>query len=182
MWGVRIEGRTVRMRPIVESEQPLLLDWGADAEVLRLAGIGFAAMAPTGLRRWWEEAGTDPNSYHWGLEWEGRLVGRAAIFQINWIARHGRTATLVGDRSVWRRGIATEAIALRTEYAFRQLNLHKLSSAYAEGNQGSAVAQRRSGYREVARLKEHLYRDGRWHDAIMTEVLRDDWEASHPLE
>lgn len=179
MWGPRVQGRSILLRPITEPELSLLFDWGADTEVLRLAGVGYYAMAPSDLKRWWEEAGTDATSCHWGLEREGRLVGRTAIFHIDWIGRHGWTATLVGDRSVWRRGIATEAMALRTEFAFRQLNLHKLNSGYADGNLGSAEAQRRAGYREIARLKDQLYRDGRWFDEIMTEVMREDWEREH---
>lgn len=180
MWGARIQGATVLMRPITEAELPLLLDWSADPEVLRLAGVPYHAMAPGALKTWWEVAGTDPRSFHWGLEWEGRFVGRAAIYSIDWTSRHGWTATLVGDRSVWRRGIATETIALRTEFAFRQLDLHKLKSAYADGNQGSAQAQRRAGYHQIARAREHLYRDGQWHDAILTELLREDWEHAQP--
>jgi RimJ/RimL family protein N-acetyltransferase len=70
---------------------------------------------------------------------------------------------------------------IRAEYAFRQLDLHKLNSGYVEGNAGSAEAQRRAGYREVGRLRDELYRDGRWYDHILTELLRDDWEAGRPL-
>ncbi|MGH7918367.1 MAG: GNAT family N-acetyltransferase [Candidatus Dormibacteraceae bacterium] len=181
MWGVRIQGQIVLLRPIAEEELPLLVGWQADAEVLRLAGIGYHAMAPADLKKWWQEAGTQPTSLHWGLEWEGRLVGRTAIHEIDWLNRRAWTATMLGDKSAWRHGIATEAMALRTEHAFRQLNLHKLGSGYAETNVGSGEAQRRAGYREVARFKEQLYRDGRWYDEIVTEVLREDWEAEHPL-
>ena len=175
MWGLTVEGRVVRMRPIAEAELPLLMEWSADAEVQRFAGI-YHAMAPDDLRKWWEEAGTDAQAFHWGLEWQGRLVGRTAIHNIDWQARHGWTGILIGDRSAWRHGIATESIALRTEYAFRRLNLHKLRASYADGNLGSAGALRRAGYREIARLKEQHYRQGHWFDEICTELLRDDWE------
>jgi RimJ/RimL family protein N-acetyltransferase len=67
---------------------------------------------------------------------------------------------------------------LRAEYAFTQLGLHKLVSSYFEGNAASAGAQRRCGYREVARLRDELYREGRWHDRIVTELLRDEWVAA----
>lgn len=86
----------------------------------------------------------------------------------------------MGDKSVWRHGIATAAVALRTECAFRQLNLHKVNLAYVDGDMGSARVQRRAGYREIARLKEQLYRDGRWFDEIRTELLREDWERERP--
>lgn len=180
MWGPRIDGRVVRMRPIAEAELPLLIDWTADAEVQRFTSIRHA-WAPGEVKERWENAGTDPLAFHWGLEWGGRLVGQSAIQRINWQARNGWTATMIGDRSAWRQGIGTESMALRTEYAFRQLNLHKLKAAYADGNAGTAEALRRTGYREVARLTEHLYRHGRWFDEIWTEVLRRDWEQEHPL-
>lgn len=181
MWGVRVEGTTVLLRPIAESELTLLEQWNADPEVLRYAGVPYRAQAPAQVRTWWEEAGSDERSVHWGLEWQGRLVGRTVIHRIDWLNRTAWTATLVGDTSAWRHGIATEAMMLRTEHAFRELNLHKLVSSYAEPNLGSGEAQRRAGYREVARLKEQLFRGGRWYDEIVTEMLRADWEAAHPL-
>lgn len=181
MWGVTIRGRVVLMRPIVEAELPLLLDWRADAEVLRFAVVGYHAPGPAELKKWWEQAGTDRDAFHWGLEWQGRLVGQTEIDHVDWTARNGWAATMIGDRSAWRQGIATEAIALRTEYEFRQLNPHKLTSAYAEPDPGSAKALRRAGYREVARLKEQRYRDGRWFDEILTEVVREEWEREHAL-
>ncbi len=179
MWGLRMQGRIVLLRPIREEELPLLVDWSAEAEVQRFAGTHHA-LAPGDVKEWWEKAGTDAGASHWGLEWGGRLVGRTAIRNIDWHARSGWTATMIGDRSAWRHGIATESIALRTEYGFRHLNLHKLQATYADGNVGSAEALRRAGYREVARLREQRYRGGLWLDDIMTEVLREDWEREHP--
>lgn len=181
MWGVTMRGQAVVMRPIVEAELRLLLGWRADPQVVRLLSSGYRAQAPSEVKQWWEQAGTASDAFHWGLEWDGRLVGHTEINHIDWTARSGWTAILIGDRSVWRHGIGTEAVALRTEYAFWKLNLHKLSSAYFAGNLGIAKALGRAGYREVARLKEQLYRDGRWFDQILTEVLREDWEREHAL-
>lgn len=97
MWGPRLEDSVVALRPIAESEWPLLVEWSADAEVLRFAGIAYAKMAPAGLicgyhamapeatRKWC----ADPNALHWGLDWHGRLVGRTGIHHIDWHARRG---------------------------------------------------------------------------------------------
>lgn len=181
MWGIPMRSRAVVMRPIVEAEISLLVAWSADPEVLRFVGTGYHAMAPAEVKKWWEEAGTDQSAFHWGLEWEGRLVGRTAIEHIDWQDRLGWTETVVGDKSAWGQGIATQAVGMRSDYAFRQLYLHKLDSFYADGNPGGAEVQRRAGYHKVARLREQLYRDGRWFDEIWTELLREDWEREHPL-
>ncbi|HSR25731.1 MAG TPA: GNAT family protein, partial [Candidatus Eisenbacteria bacterium] len=51
-----------------------------------------------------------------------------------------------------------------------------LKSGYLEGNEASRRAQASAGYREVGRLRHEFFRDGRWIDHILTELLREDWE------
>jgi RimJ/RimL family protein N-acetyltransferase len=181
MWGPRLEGRIVRLRPIDESEIPSLTAWFADPLVLRLFGNPLVAASPAQEKEWWETSGSDRQSVHWGLEWQGRLVGETSITHIDWMTRKGMTGTAIGDRTAWRQGIATEAMQIRAEYAFRQLDLHKLDSGYFDTNVSSGEAQRRAGYRGVGRLRDELFRDGRWYDLILTELLRDDWETAQGL-
>ena len=167
------------LRPVAEAEIPICMAWFADPEVTRYLGRGLAAVTPAEERRWWERAGADPAAFHWGLEYEGRLVGTTAIFGIEWISRNAGTGTTIGDRSAWGKGVATEAMRLRAAYAFRQLQLHKLVSGYYEPNTASGRAQASCGYRVIGRSRDDLYRDGRWHDQILTQLMRSDWEAAH---
>jgi hypothetical protein len=36
-------------------------------------------------------------------------------------------------------------------------------------------ALQKAGYREVGRKRHYVFRGGVWHDAIIFELLRDDW-------
>jgi RimJ/RimL family protein N-acetyltransferase len=119
-----------------------------------------------------------PNDVTWAIEASGRLVGGTGIHQIDWISRHGTTGIIIGDKSAWGKGFASETMVLRTAYAFRELNLHKLNSAFLEGNEASWKAMQKAGYRQVGRRLEQSWRDGRWVDEILTEVLRADWEKA----
>jgi RimJ/RimL family protein N-acetyltransferase len=38
----------------------------------------------------------------------------------------------------------------------------------------------KAGYREVGIEREHFFREGRWHDHWVGEVLRADWERTRP--
>lgn len=179
MWGPRIQGQVVLLRPVVEAEIPTMLEWFADPLVLRYLGAPFNAVAPAAEREWWERAGTSQDLIAWGMDFEGRLVGTTSIFRIDWPNRNAMTGTSIGDRTAWGKGIATEAMQLRADFAFRQLQLHKLVSGYYEPNVASARAQAACGYRVVGRARDDMYRDGRWHDMIVTELMRADWEAAH---
>jgi len=118
------------------------------------------------------------DSIVWVIEHEGRCVGTTAIGQIDWANQHGTTGTLIGDKTVWGRGIARELMRLRADYAFTQHPFGKLKSGYLEGNEASRRAQLGAGYREVGRLRREHFRDGRWIDHVLTELLREDWELA----
>jgi RimJ/RimL family protein N-acetyltransferase len=69
-------------------------------------------------------------------------------------------------------------MALRTRYAFRELNLQKLVTEVYVDNLASRKALERNGYRTVGVHKRHFFSRGTWHDVWVGEVLREEWEES----
>ncbi|HLQ60610.1 MAG TPA: GNAT family protein [Candidatus Acidoferrales bacterium] len=177
MYGPVIQGKLVRLRPPRPEEAAQMASWFEDLEVTeRLLRRFPPTLAQE--QEWLEKSGKDANTIIWAVEFDGRLVGVTGIHDIDWAQQHAVTGTLIGDKSAWRKGLAGELMQLRTEFAFRQLTLRKLNSGYVEGNEASWRAQRKSGYREVGRRRQEQFRDGRWLDLVMTEVLREDWAAA----
>jgi ribosomal-protein-alanine N-acetyltransferase len=176
MYGPVIEGSLYRLRPPRAEDAEIMLAWFADQVVTARLSMRLP-MTLEAERAWLQRAGEDPDSILWAIDHEDRLVGTTSI-RIDWVNQHGTTGTLIGDRSAWGKGIAREMMRLRADYAFTQHPLHKLKSAYLEGNEASRRAQASAGYREVGRLRGELYRDGAWIDFIMTELYRDDWERA----
>ncbi|HVS47427.1 MAG TPA: GNAT family protein, partial [Candidatus Dormibacteraeota bacterium] len=129
-------------------------------------------------KEWLDSTAKDPNSVIWVVEVDGRAVGTTGIREIDWKNGFGTTGTLIGDRSLWGKGIGREAMQLRSTYAFKQLPLRKLKSSYFAGNEASGRAQAAAGYHEVGRHRADRFVDGQWVDEIITEVLREDWEKA----
>jgi len=153
------------------------MGWFADQEVTRKLSVKF----PPSLeqeRAWLTQAAEAAGTVFWIIEHEGRPVGTTGIDLIDWANQHGTTGIVIGDRSLWGRGIGGEVMRVRADYAFTQLPLRKLKSAFIEGNEASRRAQLAAGYREVGRLREELFRNGRWLDHVLTELLRSDWERA----
>jgi RimJ/RimL family protein N-acetyltransferase len=69
-------------------------------------------------------------------------------------------------------------MALRTAFCFRELNLHKIRTRAFMENEGSKRALQKAGYRESGIQREEMFRDGRFRDIWMGEVLREDWERA----
>jgi RimJ/RimL family protein N-acetyltransferase len=180
VFGPVLKGAKVTLRPPDESDAARFVEWFADTEVTRYLGTIF----PPHLEQEKEvlkKFGEDKNLVWWVIEAEGKAIGGIGIHAIDWLNAHAITGIAIGDKSSWRKGYASEAMALRTEYAFRHLNLHKLSTFTFMENEGSKRALMKSGYRQIGVQREQFWRDGKWHDTWMAELLREDWLREHPL-
>jgi RimJ/RimL family protein N-acetyltransferase len=175
MYGPVLAGTKVTLRPPDDSDAARFVAWFADLEVTRylVRRFTFALEQEEGYLKSIGESKTD---VFWMLEADGQAIGATGVHQIDWLHAHGTTGLMIGVKTEWGKGRASEAMALRTEYAFRQLNLHKLMSGTYLENEASKRALTKAGYREVGIEREHFFREGTWHDHWTCEVLRDDWE------
>src|SRR5947209_107684 len=176
MYGPLIQGKLVTLRPPRPDDVHAMLTWFEDLEVTRFLEMRF----PPGLeaeKEWLDRMARDPNEVYWVIEFEGRAVGGTGIHRIDWKNGIGTTGTAIGDKSVWGKGVGRELMQLRADYVFTETPLRKLRSMYLEGNDASGRAQAASGYQQVGRYKAERFVDGRWHDMILTELMREEWEA-----
>ena len=177
MFGPVLRGEKCTLRPPRKEELTTYQRWFEDPEVLRfLPGIG--PFSNSQEEEWFKRSGEDANAITWAIEVDGRAVGMTGIHAIDHRHGTGESGITVGDKSMWGKGVATEAMILRTRFAFRELNLHKVRSRTFMENEGSKRALQKAGYRQVGVLREEFYRDGRRHDVWMGEVLRDEWERA----
>jgi RimJ/RimL family protein N-acetyltransferase len=177
MYGPVIEGSTFRLRPPRTEDAEAMVGWFEDMEVT----ARLSTRLPPSLeqeRDWLREIATAPNRIFWVIEQDGRAIGTTALMDIDWQRQRAITGTLIGDKAAWGKGIASELMRLRADYAFTELPLRKLVSSYLEGNEASRRAQASAGYREIGRRRQEHFRDGRWIDEILTELYREDWERN----
>src|SRR5438874_7732932 len=125
-----------------------------------------------------KKIGESKDDVWWMIDAEGKAIGATGIHRISWLDANGTTGTMIGEKDCWRKGYATEAMRLRTRYAFRELNLHKLMTEVDVENEASRKALERNGYRSVGIRREQTFREGTWHDRWVGEVLRADWEKT----
>jgi len=175
MYGPVLTGTKVTLRPPEDADAARLVEWFADVEVTRYLGrrtVPALFQEEEFLKR----AGESKTDVFWVIQAEGRPIGASGIHEIDWVNAHGSTGTVIGDRSMWRKGLGSESMALRTAYAFEHLNLHKLTTQVFMANEPSKRGLMKAGYREIGIEREHFFREGRWHDHWLAELLRSDWE------
>ncbi len=172
MLGPRLVGRKgVVLRPPTLEDQRRDLEWQLEPETTRFWGPRFMEITPdTALARLKRQAeGT--NGIAWSIEFEGEHVGFTGIFDIDWRSRDGESGLFIGRHDLYGRGIASEAVRLRTRFAWDELNLHRVHNFVALGNRGSRRANEKAGYHQIGLLRDAWYRSGEWHHDWMGEVF-----------
>jgi RimJ/RimL family protein N-acetyltransferase len=177
MLGPVLRGEHVTLRPADDSDPPRLVPWFGDLEVTRYLGrrMAVALYYEVDILKKFGEA---EDTVFWMIEAEGETIGATGIHRIDWINAHGTTGIVLGAKDKWRKGHATEAMRLRTRYAFRDLNLHKLLSEAFVANVASRRALEKNGYRTIGISRDHFFTGGRWQDIWLGELLREDWERA----
>jgi RimJ/RimL family protein N-acetyltransferase len=150
------------------------LSWMNDPEIT--ATIKFNL----GISRKQEEAFFDQiemrshDDFTWAIHEESdHHIGFIGLHGINWRNRSATGGLIIGDRSAWGRGYATEAVGVRTKFAFAQLGLHRIN-----GHTFNPAMKRvfeKSGYKHEGTAREMFWRDGQWHDVEVYGILERDW-------
>lgn len=174
MYGPVIQGKLVCLRPPRPGDAEVMITWFEDMEVTRFLLLRHPPSMEM-EKEWLEKMARSADDVIWVIEHNDQTVGATAIHMIDWKHGSATTGTVIGDKSVWGKGLGRELMQLRARYAFTQLPLRKLKSAYVAGNEASARAQIAAGYREVGTNRAEMFIDGEWRDHVMTEVLREDW-------
>jgi RimJ/RimL family protein N-acetyltransferase len=174
MLGPILSGERVRMVPPTPEMLPAYLRWFSDTEVTRYLGHA-TPLSLAEEQEWFDRTARSKDDVVWAIMVGDKLIGASGIHRIDWRNRRAITGVMLGEKDEWSKGYATEAHALRTRYAFEELGLEKLMSEAFIENRGSIRALEKTGYRQYGTARHHIFREGRWHDFWLGELLRDEW-------
>lgn len=144
-----LTGRTVFLRRLrVEDVTQDYVDWMNDPDVVRFTESRFAVHTLQSTRDFVAGCRKSSSSVLFGIfEREGSLhVGNIKLGPVN--PHHGTAdiGLIIGRKSFWGRGIATEAIALVRDHAFGRLGIEKLTAGCYAGNDASCRAFIKAGF------------------------------------
>jgi len=121
----------------------------------------------------WVEGGT---AILWGiaLRDNNRLIGTCTIFKINQQNRNGEIGYIL-NRNHWGKGLMTEAIRSVVDYAFNDLNFHRLEADTDPKNAASLALLEKLGFQQEGYFRERWFVHGKWHDSVMLGLLRSEY-------
>ncbi|MFI6290431.1 GNAT family N-acetyltransferase [Nonomuraea sp. NPDC050790] len=77
----------------------------------------------------------------------------------------------------WGHGYATDAARTLTTFAFRSLDLHRVSAAIGPTIRVSMLLVTKLGFVPEGRIRDHVFTNGAWRDSVLYSVLNDEWSG-----
>lgn len=176
-----IHGERVRLRAVERSDVEKFHAWINDPEVTE----GLALYLPMSMRdeeSWFEGlASRPPQEKPLAIECRDgdgwKLIGNSGFFDLDHTAHSGEIGIMIGDKTYWNRGYGTEAMNLLLRHGFETLNLHRIFLRVYASNQRAIRSYEKAGFSHEGRLRDAVYKRGRYDDVLMMSILRSEWDA-----
>jgi len=170
------------MRPMEPDDTERCYRWFNDEEVIgNLAAVRYS-ISLAHEERWLRERPqmSFANGVFLAIETrDGRHIGTTSLYDVRSEDRRAGLAITIGEKDAWAKGYGTDAVVTLLRFAFGEMNLHRVCLMTLEYNERARACYRKCGFREEARLRQHVFRHGRYHDFITMGILRDELDAQH---
>ena len=169
-----IEGQNIYLREVRESDvNDDYYAWMNDPEVTQFLEVRFYPQSSQRIAEFVKGVDADRNNVFLAIinRSTGRHIGNIKLGPINWIHRIAEIGLLLGEKTDWGKGYATEAIRLVTEYAFKTLNLRKVTAGCYANNVGSEKAFLKAGFAKEGIRKDHFFLNGSYVDLVLLGLI-----------
>ena len=171
-------GTKVHLRAIERADIPFFVKWLNDPEILQYLDM-YKPLSLAAEERWFDRQLEDTNSAVFAIETtSGVHIGNVGLHGIDWKNGNAELGIFIGEKAYWGLGYGTDAIGTMLRFAFEEMNLHSIHLRVYAFNERGIRTYRRCGFHEDGRLRERLYRDGKYHDVLLMSVLRQEFDTA----
>lgn len=129
--------------------------------------------------QWIEQYKNDDTTMRYMIELEnGATIGMIALRDIDWKNRHGslsyKILASVEDRI---KGDTFDAVYAILNYAFNELNLHRVNAEILDYNTFSLKLAHKVGFVDEGIMRKKVFKNGSYHDVIVLGLLEEEWKA-----
>lgn len=174
------EGKLVRLTGLTKEDAKEMARWRNDAGFLRLLDATAARpVSEDQLSKWIEDEQKNDRSYQFAIRRtaDDALIGQIGLDSILWSHGVAWLSVEIGERANWGKGYGSEAMHLILNFAFRELNLHRVQLTVFAYNSRAVALYEKLGFQREGVHREFMQRDGSRYDMYLYGLLRREWEA-----
>ena len=181
MKKIVLKGKKVILRPLSLKDAPRFCRWLKDREVTKFLSV--YEQPPPGLkeeREWIKESKANKNFLPLAIDTlTGEHIGIVSLRGIRKPSHKAEFGIVIGDKKYWGQGYGTEACQLIVAYGFKVLKLHRIFLRHVAFNIRGHKSYAKVGFKEEGVLRDHVFRDGYYHDEIRMGLLKNEYLKNH---
>ena len=162
---------SISLSSIRSEDSETLFRWINNPEVVRF-NAPYRPIHWTNHNEWVRSLASVNSKVVFAIRASDRLVGVLQLIDVDPIHRSAELTIRLGSEADRGRGYGTEALKLAVDYAWRDLNLHRVWLRVFQNNGRAIQAYKNAGFQEEGLMREAAYIDGSYVGMIVMGVLR----------
>ena len=168
---VYFKGSKIDLLPLVKEDMQLVQKWINNEEISFFNGARLPASLPEQYA-WYEKTAGDKTKKKLVVcSKAGEKAGLASLFNIDHRNQSAETGVYI-DPAYQGKGFAKEALGLLVDFAFNELNMHKLYATILDFNVNSIKLFEAAGFKPEYVKKEAYFTCGKFSDVHVLSVFR----------
>jgi RimJ/RimL family protein N-acetyltransferase len=172
------KGKQVKLTTLREEDIPVIEKWFNDMNFLRHFDKLTAIPRDSAyIRNLIKEMNDASNEFIFAIRSldEEKLIGVTGFENIQWNNRVASIFIGIGEGGFRGKGIGKEAMSLTLDYAFNELNLHKLQLTVLQYNTAAIALYESLGFVKEGVFREFILRDKTRYDLINYGIIHYEW-------
>ena len=167
---------TIRIRPWQLSDKPALLRYADNRNIwINLTDIFPHPYTAEDADRWLWRCGAEQKPHtNFAIDLSGEAIGGTGIELRQGVQRKTAYIGYWLGEPFWGRGFATAALRQMTAHAFANFGVVRLQAFVFEWNPASARVLEKVGYKLEGRMRQSIFKDGRYADELIYAKLRGE--------
>ena len=162
--------------PMKEKHQELVLSWRTNPDISRYLNTDIKGDISDQII-WFNKVKKDKNSIYWLIKYNGVLVGLNSLNNIDWTNKFCYGTYYINDLKA-RTIIGYIVPHLTLNFMFMNTDLNKSIANIFKDNINVIKLYEFIGYKKVGTLEEHIFKNKRYHDIVLLEYKKSEWERN----
>lgn len=168
----------VYLRKMTADDIPVYHAWRNDVEVMRTTSPMMEVYSMEDTRSFVEHVILNSNGSKSFMVVDHdtrRTIGITSLINMDYKNRNSECIIDIGEKEFWGKGYGKEALKLLLDYAFLELNLHRVSLRVFSFNVKAIKLYDKIGFKPEGISRQALFREGTWHDIIHMGLLQEEY-------
>jgi len=171
-----LETERLLLRLLDQQDETNIISWRNRKDIIDSL-FSYKGVTITEHRLWFDKYSRDDSRIEFVVskKEDNQMIGTIGLNSIDHKNQKAEYGILIGETQERGKGFAQEASIAIINYAFSELNLHKLKLSVFVDNAFAINLYKRLGFNEEGILRKEIYKRATFKDVMVMALLKEEW-------